>query len=238
MALLTTLLFLRDLLGGGATTALTGQIALWLWFTVLFANFAEALAEGQGEARADSLRATQQEAPAKRLAAADGEAGSDRSSVIGGTGVVSDQLVVRVTQEPGESFLDKMIALVEDASRQKTPNEVALDILLVGMTIIFLIVVVTLEPFAVYAGTFIPLAFPVALLVTLIPTTIGGLLVRHRHRRHGTGRRGPTSSPSRTAPSRRRATSTYCSSTRPVRSPSATAWPRASSRCRAWRRTT
>ena len=228
VAALASLEFLRDLATGGAEVGLIGQIAAWLWFTVLFANFAEAVAEGRGRARADALRATQQETTAKRLAAADAadhelvssrdleqgdlvlveagdvipadgdviegiasvdesaitgesapvirESGGDRSAVTGGTRVVSDWLKVQVTARPGESFLDRMIGLVEGARRQKTPNEVALNILLVGMTIIFLIVVATLEPFAIYSGTTVPVAVLVALLVTLIPTTIGGLL--------------------------------------------------------------
>ncbi|SOD93368.1 potassium-transporting ATPase subunit KdpB [Caenispirillum bisanense] len=211
--------------GDPATVA---QIAAWLWFTVLFANFAEALAEGRGKARADSLRATRTDTPAKKLATlaaegwdevsgaslkpgdivlcetgdvipADGEvvagiasvdesaitgesapvireSGGDRSAVTGGTRVVSDVIKVKVTQKPGESFLDRMIGLVEGAQRQKTPNEVALTILLVGMSLIFVMVVATLEPFAQYAGATIPVAFLLALLVTLIPTTIGGLL--------------------------------------------------------------
>lgn len=228
VAALSTLIFLRDLVTSGQDLALTGQIAAWLWFTVYFANFAEAVAEGRGRARADSLRATQTETPAKRLASpgatshevvsssglkpgdlvlvevndivpADGEivegiasvdesaitgesapvireAGGDRSAVTGGTRVVSDWIRVRITAKPGESFLDRMIAMVEGAERQKTPNEIALNILLTGMTIIFLIVVVTLRPFTAYSGTQIPVVFLVALLVTLIPTTIGGLL--------------------------------------------------------------
>ena len=202
------------------------QIALWLWFTVLFANFAEALAEGRGKARADSLKAGSQGLDARlRTAAglfevvpahtlrkgdvvrvqagemipADGEviegiaavneaavtgesapvireSGGDRSAVTGNTRVVSDWLLVQVTADPGESTLDRMIALVEGARRQKTPNEVALDILLIGLTLIFLLVVVTLQPFARFAGGSLPLVFLAALLVTLIPTTIGGLL--------------------------------------------------------------
>lgn len=204
------------------------QITAWLWFTVLFANFAEALAEGRGKARADSLRGAKADTPAKKLAhfddgkwtsvpgttlrmgdiilceagdmiPADGEviqgiasvnesaitgesapvireSGGDRSAVTGGTKVVSDWIKIRVTQKPGESFLDRMIALVEGAQRQKTPNEIALTVLLVGMTIIFLIVVATLEPFARYSGASIPAPYLLALLVTLIPTTIGGLL--------------------------------------------------------------
>ena len=226
-ALLTTLFCVRDLVMGGEAL-LTGQIALWLWFTVLFANFAEAVAEGRGKAQADSLRRTKTETQAKRATTADAaffervpatslrtgdlvvveagdtipgdgevvdgiatvnesaitgesapvirESGGDRSAVTGGTVVVSDRIVVRITANPGESFLDRMIALVEGAKRQKTPNEVALTILLVGMTIIFLLVTVTLQGFASYSGFLIPVAFLIALLVTLIPTTIGGLL--------------------------------------------------------------
>jgi K+-transporting ATPase ATPase B chain len=228
VAVLSTVIFARDLIAGTDGAAVVGQIAAWLWFTVYFANFAEAMAEGRGKARADSLRATQAETPAKRytseamtatepvssrairvgdlvlvevgdLVPADGEvvegvasvdesaitgesapvireSGGDRSAVTGGTRVVSDWLKVRVTARPGESFLDRMIALVEGAERQKTPNEIALNILLVGLTIIFLIVVATLEPFAAYAGAYVPVIFLIALLVTLIPTTIGGLL--------------------------------------------------------------
>lgn len=216
-------------LGLGADRGLLVQIAIWLWATVLFANFAEAMAEGRGKARADSLRATQGETMAKRLSAADSvdaveevssrrlqngdlilveagdlipadgevvegvasvdesaitgesapvirESGGDRSAVTGGTRVVSDRLVIKITQSPGEGFLDRMIALVEGANRRKTPNEIALSILLVGLTIIFVLVVATLESFAIYSGATIPVAFLLALLVTLIPTTIGGLL--------------------------------------------------------------
>ncbi len=228
VALVATLILIRDVVVGDGNIAFIGQIVAWLWFTVLFANFAEAVAEGRGKARADTLRTLHQETQARRLRSAsatdfelvpssllksddivlvqagdvipaDGEAiegiasvdesaitgesapviresGGDRSAVTGGTKVVSDWLKVRVTARPGESFLDRMIALVEGAERQKTPNEIALGILLVGMTIIFLIVVVTLEPFAIYAGTTISVASLIALLVTLIPTTIGGLL--------------------------------------------------------------
>jgi len=207
-------------------TFIAVQIALWLWFTVLFANFAEALAEGRGKARADSLKAGSQGLSAQRQLAdgrfetvpaanlrrgdvvrvaagemipGDGEviegiaavneaaitgesapvireSGGDRSAVTGNTRLVSDWLLVRITANPGESTLDRMIALVEGARRQKTPNEVALDILLIGLTLIFLLVVVTLQPFAHFAGGSLPLVFLVALLVTLIPTTIGGLL--------------------------------------------------------------
>ncbi|MFF7708355.1 potassium-transporting ATPase subunit KdpB [Pseudomonas sp. NPDC007930] len=210
----------------GVPFAVGLQIALWLWFTVLFANFAEALAEGRGKARADSLRANNQGLTARRRLASGGfervpasalrqgdvvrveagemipgdgevlegiaavdeaaitgesapvirESGGDRSAVTGNTRLVSDWLLLRITANPGESTLDRMIALVEGARRQKTPNEVALDILLIGMTLIFLLVVVTLQPFARFAGGELPLVFLVALLVTLIPTTIGGLL--------------------------------------------------------------
>ncbi len=230
VAAMTTVLGLRDMLSGvpGAATSL--HIAVWLWLCVLFANFAEALAEGRGKARADTLRATKSETRVRVLAAADDrpgtgtgtlstalragqfvhvaageivpadgeavrgvasvnesaitgesapvirEAGGDRSSVTGGTTIVSDWLVIRVTAEPGKSFLDRMIALVEGAERQKTPNEIALNILLVGLTLIFLFVVVTLPAFASYSGTKIPVVVLGALFVTLIPTTIGGLL--------------------------------------------------------------
>ena len=201
-------------------------IAIWLWFTVLFANFAEAVAEGRGKAQAEALRRTRAETLARRrlpdgtveevisnrlaagdivvvaagaLIPADGEviegiasvdesaitgesapvireSGGDRSAVTGGTRVLSDQIVVHVTQKPGESFLDRMIALVEGSSRQKTPNEIALDILLVGLTAIFLLAVVTLQPFAIYSGDRQDTVVLVALLVCLIPTTIGALL--------------------------------------------------------------
>ncbi|MFI8582294.1 potassium-transporting ATPase subunit KdpB [Ectopseudomonas khazarica] len=210
---------------GQVSTALGVQIALWLWFTVLFANFAEALAEGRGKARADSLKSAGQGLMARKrvgaqfhsVAAAslrtgdvvrveagelipgDGEviegiaavneaaitgesapvireSGGDRSAVTGNTRLVSDWLLVRITANPGESTLDRMIALVEGARRQKTPNEVALDILLIGLTLIFLLVVATLQPFARFADGNLPLIYLAALLVTLIPTTIGGLL--------------------------------------------------------------
>ncbi|RRV32097.1 K(+)-transporting ATPase subunit B [Pseudomonas sp. o96-267] len=207
------------------STALGVQIALWLWFTVLFANFAEALAEGRGKARADSLKsgsqglmaskqvgAQFQSVPASSLRKGDvvrveagdlipgdgeviegvaavneaaitgesapviRESGGDRSAVTGNTRLVSDWLLVRIRANPGESTLDRMIALVEGARRQKTPNEVALDILLIGLTLIFLLVVATLQPFARFADGDLPLIYLAALLVTLIPTTIGGLL--------------------------------------------------------------
>ncbi|WP_296232316.1 potassium-transporting ATPase subunit KdpB [Pseudomonas sp. UBA4617] len=223
-ALLTTVLC--ALPGNGVSTGVAVQIALWLWFTVLFANFAEALAEGRGKARADSLKAGSQGLTAQRrkrdgsyetvaasalrkddvvrvaageMIPGDGEvlegiaavneaaitgesapvireSGGDRSAVTGNTRLVSDWLLIRITSNPGESTLDRMIALVEGAKRQKTPNEIALDILLIGLTLIFLIVVVTLQPFARFAGGSLPLIFLAALLVTLIPTTIGGLL--------------------------------------------------------------
>jgi K+-transporting ATPase ATPase B chain len=202
------------------------QITAWLWFTVLFANFAEAMAEGRGKAQADALRKAKSETTAYKLGASgaieevpsshlrvgdkvrvvagqmvpgDGEviegvasvdesaitgesapvireAGGDRSAVTGGTRVLSDMIVVRVTANPGETFLDRMIALVEGAERQKTPNEIALNILLAGLTIIFLLAVVTLEPFAVYSGAPQTVFVLISLLVCLIPTTIGGLL--------------------------------------------------------------
>ena len=207
-------------------TAFAWLVAAWLWFTVVFANFAEAVAEGRGKAQADDLRRMRAETIARRRRAdgtledvassalrvgdeivvtagevipADGEviegiasvdesaitgesapvireSGGDRSAVTGGTRVLSDQIVVRVTAEAGESFLDRMIALVEGAERQRTPNEVALNILLAGLTIVFLLAVVTLQPFAVYSGAEQDVIVLVALLVCLIPTTIGGLL--------------------------------------------------------------
>ncbi|WP_028693859.1 potassium-transporting ATPase subunit KdpB [Pseudomonas cremoricolorata] len=223
-ALLTSVLSVLP--DSGVSTAVAVQISLWLWFTVLFANFAEALAEGRGKARADSLRAGSQGLTARRLERdggfstvpaatlrkgdvvqvlagelipADGEvlegiaavneaaitgesapvireSGGDRSAVTGNTRLVSDRLLVRISNDPGESTVDRMVALVEGARRQKTPNEVALDLLLIGLTLVFLIVVVTLQPFARLSGGGLPLIFLAALLVTLIPTTIGGLL--------------------------------------------------------------
>jgi potassium-transporting ATPase ATP-binding subunit len=202
------------------------QITLWLWFTVLFANFAEAMAEGRGKAQADTLRKARAETQAHRLRSdgsieivvssklrsgdivvvvagefipGDGEviegvasvdesaitgesapvireSGGDRSAVTGGTRVLSDEIKVRITSNPGETFLDRMIKLVEGASRQKTPNEIALNILLAGLTIIFLLAVVTLQPFAIYSGAPQNIFVLVSLLVCLIPTTIGGLL--------------------------------------------------------------
>ncbi len=228
-SVLTTLHLAREIAVGAATVSFTLQIALWLWFTVIFANFAEAMAEGRGKAQADTLRKARTQTVAKRLRNAadrssvelvassalrrgdvvvaepgdaipgDGEvisgvasvdesaitgesapvireSGGDRSAVTGGTRVLSDFLIVRITANPGETFLDRMIALVEGASRQKTPNEIALTILLSGLTIIFLLAVVTLEPFAVYSGAAVSTPVLIALLVCLIPTTIGGLL--------------------------------------------------------------
>lgn len=225
-----TFLWIRGLASGAHDTLFTGQLTVWLWFTVLFANFAEAMAEGRGKAQADSLRKAKTTTSARKLLsngqeevvtapslkkgdlfvcevgdpiAADGEivegiasvdesaitgesapvireSGGDRSAVTGGTRVLSDRIVVRVTQEPGNSFLDRMIALVEGAKRQKTPNEIALSILLSGLTLVFLFATITLLPFAHFAagesGAVPAITVMVALLVCLIPTTIGGLL--------------------------------------------------------------
>jgi K+-transporting ATPase ATPase B chain len=221
-AVVTTVLLFR----GKQSFAFNLQITLWLWFTVLFANFAEAMAEGRGKAQADTLRKARSETEARRLlpngttetvpsanlrsgdvvmvaatelVPGDGEiiegvasvdesaitgesapvireAGGDRSAVTGGTRVLSDVIKVRITSNPGETFLDRMIALVEGAERQKTPNEIALNILLAGLTIIFLLAVVTLQPFAIYSGSPQTVFVLVSLLVCLIPTTIGGLL--------------------------------------------------------------
>jgi K+-transporting ATPase ATPase B chain len=226
-SVVTTFIFFRDLIHGhGEALWFTGAISFWLWLTVLFANLAEAIAEGRGKAQADALRATRtttvahrrtgsggiEDVPAPELVRgdivlvsagevipADGdviegvgsvdesaitgesapvirEAGGDRSAVTGGTKLLSDQLVVQVTQEPGQSFLDRMIALVEGTERRKTPNEIALNILLAGLTITFLGAVVTLKPFAVFADTPASTTVLIALLVALIPTTIGALL--------------------------------------------------------------
>jgi K+-transporting ATPase ATPase B chain len=222
-SVITTVIFVLDLVRGHTDQLwFVAVIAVWLWLTVLFANFAEAIAEGRGKAQADALRATRtttlarledgRQIPAPELQKgdvviveagevipADGEviegvgsvdesaitgesapvireAGGDRSAVTGGTKLLSDHLVVQVTQEPGKSFLDRMIALVEGAERRKTPNEIALNILLAGLTITFLAAVVTLKPYAVYAGTDLSQTVLIALLVALIPTTIGALL--------------------------------------------------------------
>lgn len=224
-ALLTSGIMLRDALHGAGNISFSLQINLWLWFTVLFANFAEAIAEGRGKAQAQALKNTRSQTKAKKLSGndivvvdatelrkgdlllieagdvipSDGEvvegmatvdesavtgesapvireSGGDKSSVTGGTKVLSDWIKVRITANPGETFLDRMISLVEGAKRQKTPNEIALTILLVGLTIIFLIAVATLEPYAIYSGTTLSVTTLIALLVCLIPTTIGGLL--------------------------------------------------------------
>ncbi len=231
-ATLTTVFLIRDIFIGASGISFSLQIALWLWFTVLFANFAEAMAEARGKAQADTLRKAKTDSMARRVLSAGGteivpasklraqdvvicevgdiipgdgevmegiatvdesvitgesapvirESGGDRSAVTGGTKILSDSIRIRITSNPGETFLDRMIALVEGAERQKTPNEVALNILIAGMTLIFLLAVVTLQPFAVFsvksagAGTVPSVAVLVSLLVCLIPTTIGGLL--------------------------------------------------------------
>src|SRR3982751_5703867 len=227
VAALTTVIFLRNLVTGGAGLAFTFQIILWLWFTVLFANFAEAVAEGRGKAQAESLRKTRTESQAKLLIGSDNtyrlvsgtdlvvgdvvlveagdnipsdgeviegvasvneaaitgesapvirESGGDRSAVTGGTQVLSDWIRVRITAAQGSTFIDRMIKLVEGAERQKTANEIALNILLAGLTIIFVLAVVTLQPFAVYSRAPQSVFVLVSLLVCLIPTTIGALL--------------------------------------------------------------
>jgi potassium-transporting ATPase ATP-binding subunit len=228
-SVLATLQLIRGLVSpvpGVTNTGFELQITLWLWFTVLFANFAEAMAEGRGKAQADNLRRSKTETIAHRIISGsqtedvpapqlrkddlvivsagefipgDGEivegvasvdesaitgesapvireAGGDRSAVTGGTRVLSDQIKIRITSNPGETFIDRMIALVEGAERQKTPNEIALNILLAGLTIIFLLAVVTLQPFAIYSSAPQTIFVLVSLLVCLIPTTIGGLL--------------------------------------------------------------
>ncbi len=225
-ALLTTIELLRDTLNHAGQFSFGLQITVWLWFTVLFANFAEAMAEGRGKAQAETLRKARAETEAHRLRPdgsvesiassklrsgdvvvvaagefipGDGEviegvasvdesaitgesapvireSGGDRSAVTGGTRVLSDEIKVRITSNPGETFLDRMIRLVEGASRQKTPNEIALNILLAGLTIIFLLAVATLQPFAIYSGARQSIFVLVSLLVCLIPTTVGGLL--------------------------------------------------------------
>ena len=231
-AAITTVLLMRDILTGGAGIGFSLQIALWLWFTVLFANFAEAMAEARGKAQADTLRKAKAETMAKRIVSGDRielvpasklrsadlvlcaagdiipgdgeviagiatvdesvitgesapvirESGGDRSAVTGGTRVLSDEIRIKITSNPGETFLDRMIALVEGAERQKTPNEIALNILIAGLTLIFLLAVVTLQPFSAYSvtaagsGAVPSVTVLVSLLVCLIPTTIGGLL--------------------------------------------------------------
>ena len=225
VATLTTIVFVREIVTGGGHLGFTFQIILWLWVTVLFANFAEAVAEGRGKAQAATLRRARTETLARRLVngreesvpapelkpgdivlvdageliPSDGdviegvasvdesaitgesapvirESGGDRSAVTGGTRVLSDWIKVRITAAQGSTFLDRMIALVEGASRQKTPNEIALNILLAGMTIIFVIAVATIPSFAAYAGGTVSVVILVALFVALIPTTIGALL--------------------------------------------------------------
>ena len=225
-SVVTSVLLVRDALAHRIGFGFNLQITLWLWFTVLFANFAEAMAEGRGKAQAETLRKARSETMARRLLSngqtesvpgsklctgdlvvvaagevipGDGdvmegvasvdesaitgesapvirEAGGDRSAVTGGTRVLSDQIKVKITSNPGETFLDRMIALVEGAERQRTPNEIALNILLAGLTIVFLLAVVTLQPFAMYSGSPQTVFVLVSLLVCLIPTTIGGLL--------------------------------------------------------------
>jgi K+-transporting ATPase ATPase B chain len=224
-SVITTIAFIAALAGRGGDAAFVGQVSAWLWFTVLFANFATAMAEGRGKAQADTLRKTRTETLAnllidgnvRQIRASDlrkgdvvivsagetipgdgdvvegiasvdesaitgesapviRESGGDRSAVTGGTRVLSDRITVQITSDPGQTFLDRMIALVEGAERQKTPNEIALNILLAGLTIIFLIVVVTLKPIAIYSDAPVSVAVLIALLVCLIPTTIGGLL--------------------------------------------------------------
>jgi K+-transporting ATPase ATPase B chain len=225
-SVVTTVLLVRDAIARQGAFGFNLQITLWLWFTVLFANFAEAMAEGRGKAQAESLRRARSETVANRVLPdgkieklpssklrsgdivnvsagefipGDGEivegvasvdesaitgesapvireAGGDRSAVTGGTRVLSDYIKIKITSNPGETFLDRMIALVEGAERQKTPNEIALNILLAGLTIIFLLAVVTLQPFAIYSGAPQTVFVLVSLLVCLIPTTIGGLL--------------------------------------------------------------
>src|SRR5215510_2553690 len=224
-SVLTTILLIHNITQG-AGVGFELQITLWLWFTALFANFAEAMAEGRGKAQADTLRRAKTETiahmllpdgrtedvPAPNLRRDDvvlvsagefipgdgeviegvasidesaitgesapviREAGGDRSAVTGGTRVLSDMIKVRITSNPGETFIDRMIALVEGAERQKTPNEIALNILLAGLTIVFLLAVVTLQPFAIYSNASQSIFVLVSLLVCLIPTTIGGLL--------------------------------------------------------------
>jgi potassium-transporting ATPase ATP-binding subunit len=229
VTILTTVILVRDLFTGGGHVGFEFQIILWLWFTVLFANFAEAVAEGRGKAQADTLRRQRTETQAKLITGSgdqqnyrlipstelkvgnvvlveagdtipsDGEvivgmasvneaaitgesapvireSGGDRSAVTGGTQVLSDWIRVRITAAPGSTFLDRMIRLVEGAERQKTPNEIALNILLIGLTIIFVFATATIPSYVAYAGGTISVVILVALFVTLIPTTIGALL--------------------------------------------------------------
>ena len=236
VAALTTAIFLRDLVTGGANLGFTFQIILWLWFTVLFANFAEAVAEGRGKAQAESLKKTRTESQAKLLTGSDKtyrlvpgtalkvgdivlveagdnipsdgeviegvasvneaaitgesapvirESGGDRSAVTGGTQVLSDWIRVRITAAQGSTFIDRMIKLVEGAERQKTPNEIALNILLAGLTIIFVFATVTIPSYAAYAGGSISVVVLVALFVTLDSDHDRRAVVGHRHCRHG-----------------------------------------------------
>jgi K+-transporting ATPase ATPase B chain len=271
--------FGADAPGKGSDPAwYTLTVSIWLWLTVLFGNFAEAIAEGRGKAQAATLRAMRSETVARladgtqraaaelhrgdlvvveagELIPGDGtvvegiasvdesaitgesapvirEAGGDRSAVTGGTRVLSDRVVVEITQEPGQSFLDRMIALVEGADRRKTPNEIALGILLAGLTLIFIAVVVALRPFADFAHTTVSTTTLISLIVALIPTTIGALLsaigiagMDRLVRRNVLALSGRAVEAS--------ATSTCCCSTRPARSRSATARRPRSSRCRA-----
>jgi K+-transporting ATPase ATPase B chain len=284
-SVLTTIVWLRDLGSSSSTQNLfAGLVAAWLWFTVLFANFAEAMAEGRGKAQADSLRKARSDTiahvrrdgeivdvpspqlqlddecvvSAGEMIPGDGEiiegiasvdesaitgesapvireSGGDRSAVTGGTRVLSDQIIIRITARPGETFLDRMIALVEGASRQKTPNEIALNILLTGLTLIFLLATVTLQPFAIYSGAEQDLIVLVALLVCLIPTTIGALLsaigiagmdrLVQRNVLAMSGRARPAPSPSATA--KRPPSTPPTASRRPSwpMPPSSRAWP-------------
>ena len=258
----------------GADAGFSGQISLWLWFTVLFANFAEALAEGRGKAQADTLRSARTDTVAHRLLSdgtvetvsaselapgdrvvveagdmipADGtvvegvaavdesaitgesapvirESGGDRSAVTGGTTVLSDRIVVNVTQEPGKSFLDRMIALVEGAERQKTPNEIALNILLAGLTLIFMLVVVTLKPLGLYHGINID-------MVVLVARPRSAACSRPSASPGWTACSSAMCWPCRAARWRPPGTWMCCCSTRPGRSRSATAWPRRSCLC-------
>src|SRR3974390_576612 len=227
VAALTTVIFLRDLATGGEHLSFTFQIILWLWFTVVFANFAEAVADGRGKSQGETLSKTRTETQAKLLSGSDGtvrlvpgtslkvgdivlveagdmipsdgeviegvasvneaaitgesapvirESGGDRSAVTGGTQVISDWIRVRITAAQGATFLDRMIRLVEGAERQKTPNEIALNILLAGLTIIFVFATATIPSYVAYAGGTVSIVILVALFVTLIPTTIGALL--------------------------------------------------------------
>ncbi len=269
-SVITSIVFIRGLFAGAADELFVGQITIWLWFTVIFANFAEALAEGRGKAQAASLRRARADTMARLLTGfgkeeripssqlrkgdlvvceagdvipSDGtivegiasvdesaitgesapvirEAGVDRNAVTGGTRVLSDRIVIEITANPGETFLDRMIHLVESAARRKTPNEIALNILLAALTIIFMIAVVTLQPFATYAGTSVTITVLIALLVCLIPTTIGALLSAIGIA--GIDRLLQRNGPCPAVPWRRRATSTRSSWTRRAPSPSAT----------------